>query len=230
MSFLWAALLWIADPAHWGGPTGIGTRLVEHLLYSLLALVLAAVIALPLGLWIGHTGRGRAVAIATTGALRALPSLGLLTFLAVALGVGIGAALLPATIVLAVLAIPPILAGAYAGVEGIDPDVVDGARATGMSEWQIVTRVELPLATPMVIGGIRSAMLQVLATATIAAYLGLGGLGRFILDGLPVRDYPQMLAGAILVTLLALLADGVLVALQRSVVSVGVRTATGLAT
>lgn len=227
MSFLWAALLWIADPAHWGGPTGIGARLGEHLLYSLLALALAAVVALPLGLWIGHTGRGRAVAITTTGALRALPSLGLLTFLAVAMGVGISGALVPATIVLAVLAVPPILAGAYAGVESIDPDIVDGARATGLNEWQIVTRVELPLATPMVIGGLRSAMLQVIATATIAAYLGLGGLGRFILDGLPVRDYPQMLAGAVLVTSLALLVDGVLVALQRSVVSVGVRTATG---
>lgn len=228
MSFLLAALAWIGDPAHWVGPTGIGARLGEHLVYSLLAVVLAAIVALPLGLWIGHTGRGRAVVIAVSGSLRALPSLGLLTFLAVALGLGIGGALVPSTIVLAVLAAPPILAGAYAGVEGIDPDVVDGARATGLSERQIVTRVELPLALPMVLGGIRSAVLQVIATATIAAYLGLGGLGRFILDGLPVRDYPQMLAGAVLVMALALLVDGVFIALQRSLLTVGIRTATGI--
>ena len=228
MRFLWDAILWILDPAHWGGPGGITTRLGEHLYYSVLALVLATVIALPLGLWIGHTGRGRALVIGTSGALRALPSLGLLTFLAVALGVGINGALLPSTIVLAVLAAPPILAGAYAGVEGIDPAIVDGARATGLSERQIVTGVELPLAAPMVLGGIRSAMLQVIATATIAAYLGLGGLGRFILDGLPVRDYPQMLAGAILVTLLALGIDGLFIALQRSLLTPGVRAATGV--
>ena len=228
MRFLWDAILWILDPAHWGGPGGITTRLGEHLYYSVLALVLATVIALPLGLWIGHTGRGRALVIGTSGALRALPSLGLLTFLAVALGVGINGALLPSTIVLAVLAAPPILAGAYAGVEGIDPAIVDGARATGLSERQIVTGVELPLAAPMVLGGIRSAMLQVIATATIAAYLGLGGLGRFILDGLPIRDYPQMLAGAVLVTLLALLVDGLFIALQRSLLTPGVRAATGV--
>lgn len=228
MSFLWEAILWILDPAHWDGPGGIGARLGEHLYYSVLALLLATVIALPLGLWIGHTGRGRALVIGTSGALRALPSLGLLTFLAVALGVGINGALLPSTIVLAVLAAPPILAGAYAGVEGIDPAIVDGARATGLSERQIVTGVELPLAAPMVLGGIRSAMLQVIATATIAAYLGLGGLGRFILDGLPVRDYPQMLAGAILVTLLALGIDGLFIALQRSLLTPGVRAATGV--
>ncbi|SDB80815.1 osmoprotectant transport system permease protein [Raineyella antarctica] len=230
MRFLLSALAWILDPAHWAGPTGIGARLGEHLLYSLLALVLATVIALPLGLWIGHTGRGRAIAIGTSGALRALPSLGLLTFLAVALGVGINGALLPSTIVLAVLAAPPILAGAYAGVEGIDRDVVDGARATGFSERQIVTAVEMPLAAPMVLGGIRSATLQVIATATIAAYLGLGGLGRFILDGLPVRDYSQMLAGAVLVTVLALAIDGLLLLLQRSLVTAGVRAATGVET
>lgn len=227
MSFVIAALAWVLDPAHWPGPGGIGDRLTQHLWYSVLAVLFAGVIALPLGLWIGHTGRGRAVAIGLSGALRALPSLGLLTFLAVALGVGIDQALLPSTIVLAVLAIPPILAGAYAGVEAIDPDVVDGARAVGMSERQIVTGVEMPLAAPMILGGFRSAMLQVIATATIAAYLGLGGLGRFILDGLPVRDYPRMLAGALLVTLLALLVDGLLSLLQHRLTTAGVRASTG---
>lgn len=229
MSFFVAALAWIVDPAHWPGPGGLGARLTEHLWYSLLAVLLAGVVALPLGLWIGHTGRGRAVAIGLSGALRALPSLGLLTFLAVAMGVGINGVLLPSTIVLAVLAVPPILAGAYAGVEAIDPDVVDGARAVGMSERQIVTGVEMPLAAPMILGGIRSATLQVIATATIAAYLGLGGLGRLILDGLPVRDYPRMLAGAILVTALALLVDGLLTLLQRRLTAASARASTGTA-
>ncbi|QGF22898.1 ABC transporter permease [Raineyella fluvialis] len=227
MSFVLAAFAWMVDPAHWGGPGGIADRLIQHLLYSVLALVVAAVIALPLGLWIGHTGRGRTVAIGLSGALRALPSLGLLTFLTVAMGVGINQVLLPSTIVLAVLAAPPMLAGAYAGVEAIDHDVIDGARAVGMSERQIVTGVEMPLAAPMILGGIRSATLQVIATATIAAYLGLGGLGRLILDGLPVRDYPRMLAGALLVTLLALVIDAVLTLLQRLLTTAGVRAAIG---
>ena len=229
MNYLTDAVGWILDPAHWAGADGIGTRLAEHVAYSLLALVLAAVVAIPLGLWVGHTGRGRGLVIGVSGALRSLPSLGLLTFLAIVLDLGLGLSIVPATIVLAVLAVPPLLAGTYAGVEALDPAVIDGARATGLSEAQIVTRVEVPLATPMILGGIRSAALQVLATATISAYLGLGGLGRYILDGLPVRDYPKMLAGALLVTILALLTDGILAVVQRATTSPGVRAALGQA-
>ncbi|WP_040158925.1 ABC transporter permease [Nigerium massiliense] len=227
MRFFLAALEFIADPANWAGPTGIGARLLEHLLYSGLALVLAALIAIPLGLYVGHTGRGRELAVGVSGALRAMPSLGLLTFLAVSMGFGLRLSIIPSTIVLAILAIPPLLANTYAGVEAIDETVVDGARSTGFSEGQIVGQVELPLAAPMIVGGLRSATLQVIATATVSAYLGLGGFGRYILDGLPIRNYALMLAGSLLVMALALVADGLLALLQRAVTTRGVRAATG---
>lgn len=227
MNYLLAAAAWLADPAHWSGADGVPARLAEHLWYSLLALVLAAVIALPLGLYVGHTGRGRGIAIGVSGALRALPTLGLLTFLTIAMNLSLALSIVPATIVLAILAIPPLLAGAYAGIEQIDPAVVDGARATGLAELQIVRGVEIPLAAPLILGGIRSAVLQVLATATVSAYLGLGGFGRYILDGLPVRDYPKMLAGALAVIALALISDGLLALAQRATLTPGVRAALG---
>lgn len=222
-----AALQWLVDVDNWLGPQGIGTRLWEHSWYSALAVAVAAVIAVPAGMWIGHTGRGRTVAVALSGALRALPSLGLLTLLAVSMGLGLRWSVVPSTIVLALLAIPSLLAATYAGFDAVDDDVVDGARATGLSEAQIVARVELPLAAPMIVGGLRAAVLQVIATATISAFLGLGGLGRFILDGLAVRDYARMLGGAIVVAVLALVVDLVIQVVQRVAVPPGVRVAAG---
>lgn len=221
------ALAWLIDPINWSGSTGIPTRVLQHLWYCVLAIVLAAIVAVPAGLFIGHTGKGRGLAIGVTGALRALPSLGLLTLLAVAMGLGLRLSIVPSTIVLAVLAIPPLLAASYSGVEAVDGDVVDGARATGFNEWQIVRRVEVPLAAPLLVGGLRSAMLQVIATATLSAYLGLGGLGRYILDGQAVADYPKMLAGAILVIALALVIDVVILLVQRQLVPSGVGVALG---
>lgn len=221
------AVGWLTAPAHWAGPAGIGARVAEHLLYSALALLLASLVALPLGLYVGHTGRLRGLAVAASGALRALPTLGLLTLLAIGMGLPLELSIVPSTLVLAILAVPPLLAGAYAGVEAIDPATIDGARATGLSERQIVAGVELPLAAPMLIGGVRSAVLQVLATATVSAYLGLGGLGRFLLDGLAIRDFPQMLGGALVVIALALVADGALALAQRAALTPGVRAALG---
>ncbi len=223
------AFAWLADPVNWSGSGGIGVRILEHLWYTLLAVVLAAVIAVPAGLFIGHTGKGRGIAIGLTGALRALPSLGLLTFLAVIMGLGINLAIVPSTIVLAILAIPPLLAASYSGVEAVDGDVVDGARATGLTEWQIVFRAEVPLAGPLLIGGLRSAMLQVIATATLSAYLGLGGLGRFIFDGQAIRDYTQMLGGAIVVIALALAIDGIILLAKKLLLPPGVAIALGTA-
>lgn len=227
MNQLWQGLLWFVDGANWAGPQGLGVRLWEHTWYSALALAVAVIVALPLGILIGHTGRGRTVAVAVSGAVRALPSLGLLTLLAVAMGLGIRLAIIPSTIVLALLAVPSLLAATYSGIEAVADDVVDGARATGMSEAQIVARVELPLARPMIVGGIRLALLQIIATATISAYLGLGGLGRPILDGLAVSDYPRMLGGAIAVALLALAADWLIQVVQRRSLPAGVRLAVG---
>jgi len=224
MSWFTDAIAWLADPTHWPGPAGIGARLGEHLGYTLLTLFIAGVIAIPLGLAIGHTGRGRAFVVPFAGALRALPTLGLVTLLALAVGIG----LLGPLIALVILAIPPLLAGAYAGVEAVDPLVVDAARASGMTEWQILGRVELPLALPLLAGGLRSACLQVIATWTVAAWLPLGGLGRFLFDAIPVRDYGRMLAGSILVIVLALIADALLALLQRVVIPAGVRASRGI--
>lgn len=219
MTWLAQAWAWLVDPAHWTGPGGALARLVEHLGYTALTLLVAAVIAVPLGVLIGHTGRGRGVVVPTVGALRALPTLGLVTLLALGFGIGITGPL----IALVLLALPPLLAGAYAGVEAVDRRAVDAAHAVGMTRWQVVTRVELPLALPLVIGGLRSAGLQVVATWTVAAYLPLGGLGRLIFDAIPVRDYPRMLAGSLLVIVLALVVDALLALLQRAVVPAGVR-------
>lgn len=183
-------------------------RVAEHVLYSLLVLAIAAVIGIPLGWWIGHTGKGREIAVASAGAARALPTLGLLTLLGLWLGVGIAAP----TIALVVLALPSLLAGAYSGVEAVDRRVVDAARATGMTELQVMTKVEIPLGLPLLVGSTRSAMLQIIATATLAAYVGGGGLGGYIFTGLKANDYPQMLAGSVLVMGLALVSEIVFVA------------------
>lgn len=204
---------WLTDGAHWQGADGIPARLGEHVGYSLLTVAIASAIALPLGLWIGHTGRLRGFAIAVTGALRALPTLGLLTLVVLWIGIGLA----PPILALVVLAVPPLLAGAYAGVESVDRKTVDAARGLGFTGWQVLTRVEVPLALPLVLGGLRSAVLQVVSTATVAAYIGLGGLGRYLIDGIAVRDYPQTLAGSLIVVVLALALDGAFAVAQRSV-------------
>lgn len=205
------ALDWLSDPARWSGVDGIPNRLLEHLGYSVLTVAIAGAIALPLGLWIGHTGKFRGVAIALTGAVRALPTLGLVTLAALWLGVG----LTGPVIALVILAIPPLMAGAYAGVEAVDARTVDAARAQGMTEWQVLGRVEVPIALPLILGGVRSATLQVVATATIAAYVGLGGLGTYLMEGIAIRDYPETLAGSLIVVLLALSLDGAFALVQR---------------
>jgi osmoprotectant transport system permease protein len=215
---------WLTDGAHWQGSDGITRRLIEHLAYSLTAVVIAAAIAIPLGLYIGHTGRGRVFVVNLAGAARAIPSLGLLFIAVLWLGPkfsGDMAFLAPAGIVLVVLAIPPILSGAYAGVESVEPNARDAAKGMGMGGSEVLRHVEFPCALPLIMSGIRSASLQVIATATIAAVVALGGLGRFLIDGLAVRDTPQTASGAVLVALLALAVDMVLALVQRSVVSRG---------
>ena len=205
MNFLIEAFAWLTDPANHGGSTGIGARMWQHLAYTAIATGAAAVVGVPWGYWIGHTGRGRGLVVGATGAARALPTLGVLTLIALLTGVGVFAPL----VALAVLAVPSILAGAYAGVEAVNPATVDAARAMGMSEWQILTRVEMPLGLPQLLGGLRSATLQVVATATLVAYVGGGGLGRFLFLGLKTQDYPQMLAASLLVVALAIIGETV---------------------
>lgn len=222
MDFLLNAIAWIFDPANWvpgsQSPLPIGDRLVEHLTYSGVSLVIAMLIALPLGFFIGHTGRGRQFVIGFTGAMRALPTLGLLFFLTMVLRSGLSttpAVLIGSIIAFVLLAIPSLLAGAYAGLESVGREAIDAARSIGMTELQILIKVEIPLGLPVIIGGIRSATLQVIATVTIASYVGLGGLGRIISSGIGLNDYTVILGGALLVTVLALTVDGIFALLQR---------------
>lgn len=200
----------LLDPANWSGPEGIPARLGEHLIYSGASLAAAILIALPLGILIGHTRRGNVVVTGLANATRALPTLGLLVLAVLLLGTGV----LPVVLVLTILAIPPILNATVVGFRTADPNAVLAAAAMGMTGAQQVTRVELPLASPLVVSGIRSAALQVIATATVAAMAASGGLGRFVLDGQKRADgYPEMITGALLVMVLALLADLLLGAL-----------------
>ncbi len=212
---------------HWQGPDGFPTRLLEHVQYCAIALLIALVIALPLGLLIGHTGKGTAVVAGIANSLRALPTIGLLIFFVVLIsphiqGKGDAAYLIPSEIVLVLLAIPSILSNTYAGVQNVDAAARDAAKGMGMTGSQVLFKVELPCALPLIMSGFRSATLQVVATATIAAYVSLGGLGRYVFDGQAQQDYPQMASGALVVALLAMLADFVLAMVQRGIVSRGI--------
>lgn len=211
MNLLLEAIAWLTDPANWSGTNGIPTRIIQHLAITAATIIIASAVALPAGLLIGHARRGAGFVGAVTGAARAIPTLGLLTLFGLALGIGVQAPLLA----LIVLAIPSLLAGAYAGVQAVDPATAQAATAIGMSPTQVLFRVELPLASPILIGGLRAATLQVVATATLAAYTADLGLGRYLFAGLKSRDYPEMLGGALLVTALALLLELALGACQR---------------
>ncbi|NYF17430.1 osmoprotectant transport system permease protein [Microbacterium sp. AK009] len=219
MSYFIDAFAWI-----FGGDTGfldpIPVAFAQQVAYTVIAVVIAGAIATPIGWWIGHTGKGREVAVAISGAARAIPSFGLLILLTLLLGVLRKPE--AAVITFVVLAIPSILAGAYAGFEAIDRRVIDAGRSMGMTEWQILWRIEVPLGLSLLIGGIRSATLQVVATVTIAAYIGLGGLGQYIITGLELRRIEVIIGGAILVGALALALDGVFAILQRVAMPRGV--------
>lgn len=202
---------WLTDPAHWTGIAGIPNRLAEHVSVTFAALVVAAIIAIPAGLIIGHTRRGAAVVGAITGGVRAIPTLGLLTLLGLWLGIGIEAPF----IALVVLAIPSLLVGAYSGVEAIDTHTPQAAQAIGMRSAQVLLTVELPLALPVIVGGLRAATLQLVATTTLAAYTADTGLGRYIFSGLKTRDYAEMLGGAVLVIVVAVILELILATCQR---------------
>jgi osmoprotectant transport system permease protein len=194
---------YVSDPANWRGEAGIGYLLLQHLAYTAAAVGIAALIAIPLGILIGHTGRGSFLIIGLSNAARAIPSLGLLVLVVLLLGTGVG----PIVGVLAILALPPILTSTAAGIRGADHEAVHAAQALGMSDGQVIRKVEWPLALPLVISGLRSAALQVVATATIAAYSSGTGLGRLLISGNANRNYSEMFAGALIVALLAIVLD-----------------------
>jgi osmoprotectant transport system permease protein len=215
---------WLTDSAHWAGPAGIPTRLLEHLALSGVSLAIAIAIALPVGIWIGHTGRFTALAVNTANVWRALPSLALIGIvlpITAALDPQAGFRVYPTLIAMVVLAAPPILVNAQAGIAGVDRDLVEAARAMGMREGQVVRGLELPLALPTLIAGIRSAAVQVVATLTLGAIFGSGGLGRYLVEGVAQRDDGMTFGGVVLVAGLALAVEGGFVLLQRLIRSPG---------
>lgn len=220
MNYFLEAFAWIFSPERLTGSLPLPTAIAQHLAFTFGSVLIAAVIAIPIGWLIGHTGHGREFAVFLSGAARALPSLGLILLLVLLLGVALKTE--AAVVVFVLLAIPSILAGAYAGIEAIDRSVIDAGRAMGMTPWQILWKIEVPLGLPLLIGGLRAATLQVVATVTIAAYVGLGGLGYYIIQGIALRDFPEILGGSIVVIALALVLDGMFALLQRVVVPRGV--------
>jgi osmoprotectant transport system permease protein len=210
-------IAWLTDPAQWSGPDGIPVRTLQHLWYSVLATVIAAAIALPIGVFIGHTGRGATFAVNLTNLGRAIPSLGIIILMFTVFGFGVA----PVLITLFALAIPPIVTNSYIGVRSVDPDVRQAAEGMGMRGRQVLWQVELPMAMPLIMAGIRTSAVQVVATATLAAFVGLGGLGRYLIDGLAQRDLAEVVGGAILVAVLSLLTELVLGRVQTMVVSKG---------
>lgn len=226
MEFLGEVAAWFADPASWEGRNSIPLRLWEHVSLSATALAMGMLIALPIGLAIGHSGRGARAAVAITNIGRAIPSLG---WLGMVLPITLvlfergGLGFLPALIALVALAIPPIVTNTYAGLREVDRELIDAARGMGMRESRILAAVEVPIALPVILAGIRSSAVQVVATATLAAVVAGGTLGDFILQGIFVRDLPRVFGAALMVAALALATEGLFALLQRLATSPGLR-------
>ena len=216
MSLVEQTIAWLTDPAHWSGPNGIPIRLLEHLCCPGRRSLIAVLIALPVGLAVGHTGRGATVAVNLANLGRAVPTLAVIGIVA-ADHAGDGPAarvhLLPTLIGLVVLALPPILVNAYAGVAGVDRDLVEAARGMGMRERQILRGVEIPLALPVILAGLRLAAVTIVATATLGAIFGYGGLGRYLVDGIAQNDDGQLFGGVVLAAGLTLVTEAVFVLL-----------------
>jgi osmoprotectant transport system permease protein len=229
MDLVTAAAQWLADPAQWQGPNGIPARLLEHLFISGVSLGIAALVAMPLGLWIGHTGRLSWLTVSSANAWRALPSfavIGLLVPFTTRIDPSLGFTLYPTVVAMIVLAGPPMLVNAYQGIAGVDRDLVDAARGMGMRERQILFGLEVPIALPVIATGIRLAAVQVIATATLGAVFGFGGLGRFIVLGEANQDNGELFGGVVLVASLALVTYGLFVLLERQLVSPGLSSRT----
>ncbi len=212
---------WLTTGARWRGEQGIPNRLAEHVGISALVLVIALATALPLGLWLGHRGRGATAVVALANVARAVPSFGLIVLGVVAFGIGAG----PVVVALVVLAVPPILVNASTAVREVDAELKEAARGQGLSEVQLLRQVEVPASVPLILAGIRTAAVLVVATATLAAVVpGVGGLGPYIVDGIGQQDFPKAVGGAVLVALLAALTEGALAVVQRLATPHGLRS------
>jgi osmoprotectant transport system permease protein len=219
MNFLLEAARWFADPAHWQGAGGVPNRVGQHVALSLEVTSAAAVIAIPLGLVLGHYGRGGALAINIANVGRAVPSFALLVLAVQVVGIGV----LPAFVALLALAIPPMVTNSYVAMRGVDERLREAARGLGMRSAQVLWKVELPNAIPVVMAGVRTSGVQVVATAPLAALVGWGGLGRFIVDGLSQENYVEVFCGAVLTAALAAVAELVLGGLQLALTPRGLR-------
>ena len=224
MGFLADVVDWFGDGEHWSGPNGIPERLIEHAQMSFLCTLVAALLALPVGILLGHLGRGGTIALNVANVGRALPSFAILVIAFEFTGIGAR----PAAIALIALAIPPMVTNAYVGVHEVVQDMREAARGLGMTGRQLLFRVELPVASPLIMAGVRTAAVQVVATATLAALVAWGGLGRYIVDGLAQRDNVQVFGGAVLVAGLSVVTEVVLATVQRFVVPRGLTHQDGL--
>jgi osmoprotectant transport system permease protein len=224
MGLIEGLLTWLSSPARWQGSDGIPTRVSEHLLLSTVAVLAAAALALPLGMALGHVRKGGFLAMNVANVGRALPSMALLALaLPVAFAFNLGLGFWPTFLALVPLGLPPILTNTYVAISEVDADIVDSARGMGMSEWQVLWRVELPLAAPLIVDGIRNAAVAIVATATLGALVAGGGLGRYIVDGLARQETPRILAGAVLVALMAIATEYGLGLVQRLVTPRGAK-------
>jgi len=219
MNFANQVLQWFLNGAHWQGDGGIPHRTFEHLAMSGASVLTAALIALPVGIAIGHFGRGGILAINISNIGRAVPSFAVLVIAVELFGIGA----LPAFIALVALAIPPMVTNSYIGMREVDADVREAARGMGMRDRAVLWRVELPIALPLIMAGIRTSAVNVVATATLAALVAWGGLGRFIVDGFGLQDYPMMFAGAIMVAILSLIVEFSLAGAERLATPAGLR-------
>ena len=217
---------WLADPAHWQGPDGIPIRLAELVGLSGVSLAIALAIGLPAGLWIGHTGRAATLVVNAANIGRALPSLAVIAIvlpITAAFDPQAGFKVYPTLIAMVILALPPILVNTYAAISGVDRELVEAARGMGMRDRQVLTRVELPIGVAVIVGGIRSAAVQVVATATLGAIFAFGGLGRYLVDGYANQDHPKVFGGVVLVAGLAIVTELCFSVLQRALTSRGIR-------
>ena len=226
MEFIQSVVAWLTDPAHWSGSDGVPNRLLEHLVLSAVTTAVAVALALPFGVWAGHTKRGGFVAVNIANLGRAMPSLALLALMfPLALSLHLGFGFWPTFLALVPLGIPPVLTNSYVGVREVDPDVVESARGMGLRERQVLSQVELPIAAPLIIAGIRNAAVAIVATATLGALVAGGGLGRYIVDGIARQDYPRVFVGALLVALLSISVEIAFGAFERVSISAGLRGA-----
>ncbi len=230
MEAIVAGIVWLAEPSHWTGPDGIPARLFEHLTISAAGVIVACLVAIPVGLWIGHTGRRAFLAINLANVGRAVPSYAVMAMIApisLSFSSQYGLSLIPTFLAMTLLAIPPILVNTYAALREVDRDLIEAARGMGMREGQVLRQVEIPIGLPIMIGGVRTAAVQVVATATLGAVFGFGGLGRYLIDGFALHENDRILAGVVLVAGLALVTEFGIALVQRRATSAGLRVVTG---